>query len=82
MSTRISISQLQDNVGKFIHDCRSEPIEVTRHGKTMAYIIPTAMMNISQSYSMSDAGSASLSIDSVQNISVPKEDHEETHTHE
>lgn len=50
---RISISEFQDNPGSYIHECKNDPIELTKHGKAIAYVIPPKMVNINTAFSLS-----------------------------
>lgn len=77
---KASVRQLQDTPGKYLHDCRQSPVEITSHGKTVAFIVDpqhlpkNMVMTNSNRLQMANYKSTSLSLDdgTVLNISVTK----------
>lgn len=49
----ISVSQFQDNPSGYLHDCNNEPIELTKYGKPVAYVVSPQMVNVTRSFALS-----------------------------
>lgn len=88
---KASVRQLQDTPGKYLHDCRQSPVEITSHGKTVAFIVDPQHLsssmratNLNQSQTANySSTSFSLNDGTVLNISVTKGEaqNEEPHKH-
>ena len=78
---RISISQLQDNPSKYLHQCHHELVEVTNRGNTLGYLVPPQAVNVQKSYSVNAAFGLTSSLKSAEAGSLDtaqKEEHDHT----
>ena len=79
----ISISKFQDNPGSYIHECKNDLIELTKHGQPVAYVVPPQMVNITSSFSLSaqSVDSGIIGVAKNQTEQEVKQDEEE-HKHD
>lgn len=51
---RITTSQFTRSPAGYIHQCNHEPIEITKHGRTVAFMVSPQAVNLSTNFSVNN----------------------------